>query len=76
MTTYTGTDTAGREWTGEREGDQINWTSNDGLQGTETVEGGGDNMHGTDATGDVVPCDYDGSTWEGDCPSGDYEETE
>lgn len=72
---YEGSDDAGRTWWGDREGDTILWRSNDDLSGTEKVvdlpDGG---MSGVSATGDVKPCDYDGSHWDGRgaCPDGDY----
>jgi len=75
MSRISGDDTAGRHWEGERHGNTIEWKSNDGLKGTETVR---DNPDGTttgiSSTGDVVPCHYDGETWHGNCPSGDYVE--
>lgn len=76
--TITGTDDAGRDWSGEigDNGDgtaSISWESDDGLTGTETVEVNEDGtMTGVDSEGDVVPCDYDGERWEGHCPAGTY----
>ncbi len=77
MSTLRGTDSDGREWNGTRDGDEIYWESDDGLSGTETVDRSSDGtMRGKRTTGDVVPCDYDGRRWHGDCPPGEYKESE
>lgn len=73
MSIFKGWDKAGREWHGTKKGDTIEWESTDGLKGSErVVDLGNGRMRGVSTTGDVVPCDYDGETWEGDCPRGKY----
>lgn len=87
MVTIRGTDTQGVKWTGVVRSDDddddestIDWESDHGHSGTETVKRNSNGtMTGTKATDGVVPCEYDGEVWTsrdpGDCPSGEYEVT-
>ncbi|MBI5230090.1 MAG: hypothetical protein HY981_02200 [Candidatus Magasanikbacteria bacterium] len=79
MRTLRGKDTAGVNWEGRFGDDEttVTWRSNKGHIGKETVVRDPDGtMRGTDATGDVVPCVYEDGEWTGDCPNGEYEETD
>lgn len=74
-----GTDTEGVCWTGIRRGNHIDWESDTGLSGTETVRDNHDGtLTGLSSTGDVSPCDHTQDGWDGRgvVPDGTYESIE